>query len=105
MMIVQRESDIFTKLVSRHHTLWALAAVGAGYQSLFRIISNEDSKNGMAPMPSPIPAHHWDPNFATAGDWGHYGLHAGVKYVGEGIALRCLPGNTSQFGHWNISDQ
>jgi hypothetical protein len=60
--------------------------------------------NGMVLMPSPIPAHHLDPDFAIASDWGHYGLHAGMKDVCEGTAPS-LPSNASQFGHWNIANQ
>ena len=67
---------MFTKLVSRNLTFWALPAVCTGHEDLFRVVPNKVCKDWVVLSPDAIAAHHGDPGFAIVIDWTQYTVYA-----------------------------
>ena len=102
MVVARRKCGIVTEFARRHKALGTSAGVCAHYQRLLREVSNEDSKNGMAPVPYPIATHHGDSCFTRRRDRSQDSAHAKVKNVGKGALSSSLIGHTLEFGDWEV---
>jgi hypothetical protein len=105
MNVSERKLGIFSELVVWDSTFWTVAAVSTCYKDLLWIVADEDSKDGMAPAPDPIPTHHFDASFANGGDWCKYISHAEMKEVHLCAAVRSLGSHALEFCCWNVSHQ
>ena len=86
-MIMKWGPHEIAKVVGVHSTFGALAVIHTCDQSLLRVVTNECSQNGMAPVPDPVTAHHRDTSFTTRCNQGQDSFHTEVKEVAESTSL------------------
>jgi|SRR5712672_282989 len=96
---------IFPKLVMGDCTFWTTATVGTCHQDLLWIITNKDSEDGMAPVPDPIPAHHFNTSFTNGSNWSQQVMHAEMKKVHLCVVARGLDCDALEFHCWNVAHQ
>ena len=68
------------------------------------IVANKDDKDGMAPAPDTISAHHGNLIFTSGTNWTQYLLHIGIKQVCKGMMASRLVLYASQLSCQNVSN-